>query len=583
MRLLCVELLLDAKFLLRLAHRRACVVGELALLHFFKVLRDLLQRVRELLLLLDGTVKVGRLLLRCGYRCILQRLLRARRRILQHCERVVSIAHFLALILLQNVLLVRLRANEILQRLDLLVEMLLLRDLLLGLFLRVLGIFFLRSLGALLGLLLHLGLLLRERHGELAHGRRKFRQPHACVGHRLAEKIERQLRLPGELLGVLPRGHRKVFKIHAPAHLPLHRAPAFELLRLQQNLLRIREHLRQFHVRLRRLRSRKFAGDLPHPRLQPAPVARRVRARREIAQLPPLARCELRETLHRLLQIVPALQHAEDRVHFVQLRAYLRGVRAGRDSVQRLDRRDRLPHVGHKLIVRTMADFLEVAVRLEKFRAHFPPRISEQHADLRGERLLLRDRLQRFREFRHRSIRRPGLVRRIAHQRDRAQAEFAIPVVEPARSHLDHAVEFPELQHRDLDRLTLISAIFRRERLHEPLAALREHERRGLRTLLSDPTAPAHHREDVLDGLRLRSRHLEPARKRRPLHLVRAGCDRHLHQPLPLAHEDDAILREHCGLLGKCDRLRQRLGGFRTARDIRGCLQRGRLQLARGG
>ena len=291
MRLLRVKLLLDAEFLLRLAHCRACVVGELALLHFFKMFRDLLQRIGELLLLLDCANDVGLLLLRRGCRCILQRLLRAQRRILQHCERVVGIAHFLALILLQNVLLVRLGADEILQRLDLLVELLLLRDLLLRLILRVLGIFLLRSPGALLGLLLHLGLLLRERRGELAHGRRKYRQPLARIGHRLAEKIERKLRLPGELLGVLPRGHRKVFKIRAPAHLPLHRAPAFELLRLQQNLLRIRKHLRQFHVRLRRLRSRKLAGDLPHPRLQPAPVARRVRARREIAQLPPLGRC----------------------------------------------------------------------------------------------------------------------------------------------------------------------------------------------------------------------------------------------------------------------------------------------------
>ena len=581
-RLLRVEILLDAEFLLRLAHRRARVIRGLALLHFFKVLRDLLQCFGELLLLLRGAHEVGLLLLRRARGGILQGLLGLRRRILQHCKRVVSVAHLLALILFQDVLLVRLRAHEILQRLDLLVELLLLRDLLLRLGLRVVGIFLLRVLGALLGPLLHLGLLLRKSRSELAHGRRQLCQFLARLVHRLAEKIERELHLPGELLGVLAHRHGNVVVIRATAHLAFHRAPRFELLRLRDDRLRIAKNFHQVRLRLRRLRARKLLGDRPQPRLQPAPVARRIRARGEVVQLPALARCELCEAVHRLLQIVPALQHAENRVQFVELPANLRGVGARRDREQRLQRGHRVPHIGHELVVRAMPDFLEVAVHLEKFACHFPPRIREHPARIVGERRLLPDRLQRFRELQHRGIRGPGVLRGVTHQRDRAEAQLAVPVVECARRTFDRAVEFPELRHRELHRGILDVAI-NRKRLHQPLAVPLELEGRSLRALFPDTGARAHRREDVLDDLRLRSRHLEPARKRRPLCIIRLRGGPHFHQSLLLADEDEAVLREHRGLLGKRDRLGEQLGAFRTARNVRRRLQCGRLHLARRG
>ena len=247
-RLLLVELLLDAQFLLHLAQRRARIIQRLPLLHLFKMIRDLLQRIGELLLLLRRAFEVCLLLLRRGGCRILQGLLRLRRRVLQHRERIIRVAHLLALILLQNVLLVRIRAHEILQRLDLRIELLLLRDLLFRLRLRIGGILRLLILRALLRLLLHLRLLLRERRGELAHRRRKLRQLCARIRHRLAQKIQRELHLPREFLRVLPRGRLRKIKIPALAHLALHRAPRLELLRLPEDLLRSFKRLRLFQI-----------------------------------------------------------------------------------------------------------------------------------------------------------------------------------------------------------------------------------------------------------------------------------------------------------------------------------------------
>ena len=564
-RLLLIEFLLDAEFLLLFAQRRARLIRRFPLLHFFKMVRDLVQRIGEFLLLFRSAFEVGLLLRRRARRSVLQCLLGLRRRILQHRERIVRIAHLLALILFQNILLVRVRANEVFQRLDFLVELLLLRDLICRLRLRIVGILLLIIRGAFFGFLFNLRLLLRERGGELAHGRRKLCQFLARLRHRLAEKIQRQLHLPGEQLGMLPHTHRLAIEIPPPAHLPFHRMPRLDLLRLPENLLRACECLRQILSRTRRLRVRKLVGNHPHPCLQPPPVARRIRPRGKIAHLPALTRCELRKTVHRLLQIVPAFQHAEHRVEFAQLLAHLRRLGASRDRTQRFERRHCLPHIGHKLVVRMMADFLKVTGSFEKLARKFPSPVSESRLHVRGKARLLPNHLQRLRKLHHNSADRPCLLRRLAHQRDGAQSELPAPVMESTRRSFDPAIEFTEpLQHPS------IWAIIRRQRFCQSFAVPLKLRCERCRVLLRVAAgAGGHRRENFLDHLCLRNGDPEPARHWHPFCSVVARSRRHIHQSLLLTDKNDPVLREDRRLLGERDGFRRRARELHPARDLR--------------
>ena len=144
------------------------------------MLGNLLESILKFLLLLGRTLKVGLFLCIGILRRILKRLLGLWRRVFEHRERIISVAHRFTLFFFQNVLLVGLRTDQIFQRLDLRIELLLLGELRCG------GIGLLR-LRLRFGFFLNLFLLLRESCGEFRDGRRELLHPLACFVHLGAE------------------------------------------------------------------------------------------------------------------------------------------------------------------------------------------------------------------------------------------------------------------------------------------------------------------------------------------------------------------------------------------------------------
>ena len=126
---LLVELCLNPQFFLRLAQFGACLREVFAFLHRVVVFGNLLESILKFLLLLGRTLKVGLLLCIGILRGILKRLLRLWRRIFEHRQRIICIPHRFTLLLFQYVLLVRFCTDQVLQRLNLRIELLLLSEL----------------------------------------------------------------------------------------------------------------------------------------------------------------------------------------------------------------------------------------------------------------------------------------------------------------------------------------------------------------------------------------------------------------------------------------------------------------------
>ena len=272
-----------------------------------------------------------------------------------------------------------------------------------------------------------------------------------------------------------------------------------------------------------------------------------------------------------------ALEHAEHRIERIQFLAHLHRVRPGGDHRQRLDRRDRLPRVGDKLIVRMTPDFLQVAGCLEKLTANLPPPARDGQLRFRRKSRFLPNRIERIRQLADIRIHRPVVLRSITHQRRRTVSKLAAPVGESARRAFDTAVEFGELCDHPPVRL-----VVGRERLRQRLAMTLELQRENLRPLLALAAgAHRHRREDFLDHLRLRNRDAQPSCHRRPLRRIIASRVRHFHQPLLLTVKDEPVLREDCRLFGQCDRLGLRARSLRAVRDFRARLDGFRHELAR--
>ena len=176
---LIIELLLDAEFLLRLAQRCPGLGEVLALFHGVVMFRDLLQRILQLLLLLGGTFQIGFLLSLRVFCRILKRLLSLWRRVFQHSERIIGITHRFAFVLFQNILFVRFGPDQILQRVHLRIELLLLGKFMGDVF-RLFDFVLLRHR---LGLLLDLLLFFSESRCELRDRRSQFLQALACFDH----------------------------------------------------------------------------------------------------------------------------------------------------------------------------------------------------------------------------------------------------------------------------------------------------------------------------------------------------------------------------------------------------------------
>ena len=380
-----VELRLDPQILLRLAQRGARFLRIFPLLQRRVVPADLAQRLHDFLLLLDRAIEVRLLLRHVGtLRDLPQRLLGGGRRLFQHRQRVVRVAHAVALIFFQNVLHVRVGADQVFERLDLAVDLLLPRELRRDGGLGFLSLRGRRLAGGLIGIRLERGLLLGQREREFANARRELEHVFPRGLQRAAQQRQRRPQLAADLLQFDPCDERRVSEFPPLAHLESHRAERRAGRKLPEQRRRLIERLAR--VRVLHLQPLKPRGSHQQARGKPRPIARHGRPAVRHLHLPAIQRDQCGDAVRHLLQIVTGFQnphalrqHIEPRVSLFQA--------VPRRQRQHRERGHRGPaEIAHKGIVRHGAHFLEVGVGFESVRRRVPASV-DQTLPLRGREL----------------------------------------------------------------------------------------------------------------------------------------------------------------------------------------------------
>ena len=340
---------------------------------------DFQKRVHHLLLRTHGAVEAGLLLRGPGAgQDIAQGLLGLRRRVLDERQQHIGIAHPLALIRLQNVLLIRVGADEVLERLDPPIDLLLpgelrqrLRPVFLGL-----G----RGGGAGLphGNFPQLRLLPGQREGEVADFRRHLAQGLARALHRLAQKRERRPDLAGHALHLVPHAPDRTVGFFASAHFRARGAKGFADERFRE------QGVRQVHglegrggLEFHRL---EFHRDHAQAGRDPRPVARGRGAGMRQTQLPALDRAERGQAVHDFLEVVPALQNPQALGYFLKAGGRFFRPLGGGGRAQRFQRGGGAAEIADEGGVRHRAGFFEVAQRFESLALRHPARVEQRGA-----------------------------------------------------------------------------------------------------------------------------------------------------------------------------------------------------------
>ena len=305
---LLVEFRLDPVFLLGRAERRARLVG-LALLQIVVVLRELVQRVGQLLLLVRRLRQ--RLLLR-RRQLALHRACEvfrgAGRRLPEHRQRIVRIARPLAGVLVHHILRIRIGADRILQRIDLFIQLLLRGERVLRLRPGLGRLLVVHLVGLLHGLLFQFLRLLRELRHHLLERRRHLREFLARLVHRLPQKIERLPHHRRQRHGVLRCALWRTLRLEALLHLLIRPHRRRVRHRLPDDLLHLVGDRLDF---LSRQRLAEQLRQHTHPSLDPFPIMRIRRARPWVENLPLLHRREMIQPLIHLRHVMPAFEQPE--------------------------------------------------------------------------------------------------------------------------------------------------------------------------------------------------------------------------------------------------------------------------------
>ena len=432
-----VEILLAVPFLLpqlRAGPRDILPLGQRRV-----VPGDPVQRVHDLLLVPGRAFEIGFLPRGLGaLRRSEQRLRRGGRRVFEREHRVIGIAHPLTLILWQNAPLIRIGADQILQRLDPQINPLLPRKLRLRLrlVLRRLG----RASFRRVRDRHHFehGFLLRQSEREFADRRREGVEIAPRERHRFAQKRERRPPAARRHVHLAAHARRRTIQLAAQAHLRGRR----ERRRTTGN--RLDRRRRRVERRARFVILQPQSAKLPRHHLQargqPCPIAHRHGPCLRSAQLPALQRAQRPEPLDDLLQTVTAFQNPQALPeHREALRGLLRAI-AARQRLHILQRHGGPPQIADERVVRRRAAFLEITARLENLALRRPLRFELRRALFAGQLAQLRQRRAlRGREFFH-----------LCHRRLRGQQLLH---ARPRRVHLlDQAGVRPRHRLREIHR-----------------------------------------------------------------------------------------------------------------------------------
>ena len=322
-----VEFFFNIELLLLLAQFPGGFLGLFALLDGGVVAGDQVEGIDGFLFLHAGALEVG--FLQHGLQVLggeLERLRGHRRRVLKGGQHYVGIAHPVAVVLLEDVLFVGVGADQVFERFDPEVDLLLADELRLGLgFVRLL-----RGLGGgehlRVGHYLEGGLLLGEGKGELADFRGEFGEVQAGVGDGFLEVGKRFPQLAGHQFHIAAHALGLAGQGFAGDHFLHHRAerrgawhdtderggqldgiPRHRILELQAVELGGQRDRDCAHAR----RGSTAGGD-------PRPIARRRGARAGGSNVPALGRGQRGQAVHQFLQVVGAFQQPQRLVELVE-------------------------------------------------------------------------------------------------------------------------------------------------------------------------------------------------------------------------------------------------------------------------
>ena len=286
------------------------------------------------------------------------------------------------------------------------------------------------------------------------------------------------------------------------------------------------------------LRLRHLVGDAAQAPLQPTPVARRLRACTQIANVPTLVRRHEIQAVESLQQIVPHLQNAHRAIHLAETRIDSRLVAARIELLRRIQRHRHESQIPDKLIVRIRPQLLQIPMRLDDSAARIPA-LTRQHCTSRLVRVPPFYNLNVLLHFHHVPVSRTHILQNLLNHLHRLISQLPMPVRKLARRVLQHP---RQLLRWDQQRLLRRCAEQCRLQLHTLLG------NRGNRTTgtVFPRTVFAlrngfHH---FLERTRLRHRHTQAAREHVPFTWVITTRRSQLQESLLLASHHLSVLRK---------------------------------------
>ena len=308
-------------------------------------------------------------------------------------------------------------------------------------------------LGLFLGFLLEILLLLRDRRSEFRNRGRKFFKTLPGLVHVRTNQIERHLHLSRNHLGFGLRRNRQTLHVRALLHFLRQSAPLRQIAGIPKNLLSTFKSRPDWLLGIRpliepRLRLRHFVRDSAQAALQPAPVTRRLRACAEIPDIPPLVRCEEREPIESLQEVVAGFQNAKASIHLAEARFDHRFVATRIKLFHRIHRDGRHPQVAHKLIVGIRPQLLEIAVRLDDCSPRRPALVGKRGDHRFIARSANLNALNVFLHLRDIAIGRAHILENLLDHLHRLVAKLPVPVGKVARVLLQRPREFHHRLHQ---------------------------------------------------------------------------------------------------------------------------------------
>ena len=390
LRELLVDLVLQPQLGLGLAQLRARLLHLPSRVERLEMPGDAVQRVHEFLLLHERAVEIAAQLRGVAAdRGLAERLLGGGRRIFEQRQRIVGVAHAGALIFPQDILHIGVSADEVLERFEAAIDVLLPRELRERAGLDFIGLRGRGFLCELARVLFQRGFFPGQSEREFAHGRREFREVFPRGFHGAAQVAERQPHPGRQLLHGLARAAGHVAELAPLAH--FHRGRGEGLARGNP-------------AEQRRRGLRRLAGDgIFQPELpeligrhlqaggEPRPIARGRGPHVRHLQFPALRRGQRAEAVRQLLEVVPAFQKAQALAEHVKTRGgFFRAV-AAREREHRGQRDGGPAEIADEGVVRRGARLFEVGVRFAKIARTGPTRFEQSAAVVRGQPRLLRD------------------------------------------------------------------------------------------------------------------------------------------------------------------------------------------------